>query len=152
VSTPVLDGIAQGGTRVTLNAIQAAAEPAAAAATTIFVCMTCRRLQDAEDFPRPGATLARTAVAAALGSGVAVKRVRCLANCARGLSAAMRHPNSWTYMFGELNPDDGAALIDGALLLAQAQDGLMPWRGRPPALKRGLIARIPPIDIAEDTK
>ena len=28
-------------------------------------------------------------------------------------------------------------------------DGLMPWRGRPDALKRGLIARVPPFDFSE---
>jgi predicted metal-binding protein len=38
----------------------------------------------------------------------------------------------------------------GAQLLAQATDGIMPWRGRPESLKRGLIARIPPIDYREE--
>ena len=31
-----------------------------------------------------------------------------------------------------------------------ASDGLMPWRGRPEILKRGLIARVPPIDFIEE--
>jgi predicted metal-binding protein len=137
---------------VTLNTIQIEAEHAAAAPTTIFVCITCCRLEHSEDFPRPGATLARVTAAAAEGSGIAVKRVRCLANCKRGLSAAMRRHDSWTYMFGELNTDDCTALVEGALLLARASDGLMPWRGRPAALKRGLIARIPPIDFPEDAE
>ena len=39
------------------------------------------------------------------------------------------------------------ALIEGARLLAGAADGMMPWRGRPEVLKRGLIARVPPIDF-----
>ena len=38
----------------------------------------------------------------------------------------------------------------GARLLAEAADGLMPWRGRPEPLKRGLIARMPPLDFTED--
>jgi predicted metal-binding protein len=28
----------------------------------------------------------------------------------------------------------------------------MPWRGRPEPLKRGLIARVPPIDFQEDVE
>ena len=137
---------------MTLNAIQLETEHASARPTTIFVCITCRRLEEPEDLPHPGATLAGLTAAAAEGSGIAVKRVRCLANCTRGLSAAMRRHDSWTYMFGQLNTDDCTALVEGALLLACASDGLMPWRGRPAALKSGLIARIPPIDFPEDNE
>ena len=46
--------------------------------------------------------------------------------------------------------DLDGTLIDGAHLLAEAADGLMPWRGRPEPLKRGLIARMPPLDFTED--
>ena len=121
------------------------------APVTVFVCITCRRPEDPEDFPRPGSTLARLATQAAEGSGVTVKRVRCLANCKRGLSAALRRHDAWTYIFGELDAaTDGAALIAGALLLARSADGLMPWRGRPEPLKRGLLARVPPLDFPED--
>jgi predicted metal-binding protein len=120
-------------------------------ALTIFVCITCRRPEDAEDYPRPGAALARLTAQAAEGSGVTVKRVRCLANCKRGLSAAMRRQDGWSYIFGDLDAArDGAALVDGAKLLARSSDGLMPWRGRPDALKRGLIARIPPLEFPEE--
>jgi len=138
---------------VTLNAVErdAEVETAAAAPVTIFVCMTCRRAADPEDFPRPGATLARLTAQAAEGSGIAIKRVRCLANCKRGLSAAMRRHDAWTYVFGELDAlADGPALVEGARLLARSNDGLMPWRGRPDALKRGLIARVPPLDFPEE--
>ncbi|RUY54192.1 metal-binding protein, partial [Mesorhizobium sp. M7A.F.Ca.CA.001.05.1.1] len=31
-----------------------------------------------------------------------------------------------------------------------SKDGLIPWRGRPDSLKRGLIARIPPLDMLKD--
>ena len=121
-----------------------------AAATTILVCMTCRRPGDPEDAPRPGASLAAATVAAAEGSGIAVRCIRCLANCKRGLSAALRRDGAWTYVFGDLDPDTGsAALIAGAQLLARSTDGLMPWRGRPEPLKRGMIARIPPIEFQE---
>jgi predicted metal-binding protein len=113
---------------------------------TIFVCITCRRAGEPDE-PRPGAQLATATIAAAEGSGVTVRRVACLANCTRGASAAMRANGSWTYIFGGLDPSCGPALIEGARLLAGAADGLMPWRGRPEVLKRGLIARTPPLDF-----
>jgi len=117
---------------------------------TVYVCITCRRADDPDVEPRPGALLADAAARAALGSGVAVRRVRCLANCTRGPSAAVRANGSWAYIFGGLDLSGASALIDGARLLAGAADGIMPWRGRPEPLRRGLIARVPPLDFTEE--
>ena len=129
---------------------QADTEAEIDAAATVIVCITCRRPTDPEDFPRPGLAFARAVADAAKGTGVRVKRVRCLANCKRGLSAAVRRETGWTYIFGDLDPADAApALIVGARLFARASDGVMPWRGRPQPLKRGLIARVPPDDYEE---
>jgi predicted metal-binding protein len=139
---------------VTLTDIDEADTIEALAATTIYVCITCRRAGDPEDGARPGLLLARETARAADGSGVAVKQIRCLANCNRACSAAIRRDGAWTYVFGGLEPGrDAQALIEGAKLFARAGGGLMPWRGRPDILKRGLIARVPPIDfIEEDTE
>jgi len=118
--------------------------PETAVPTAIVVCITCRRPGDPDDAPRPGAALAADTARAADGSGVAVRRVKCLANCKRGCSAAIVRDGGWSYVFGDLEPTGAAALVEGAKLFSRATDGLMPWRGRPEALKRGMIARIPP--------
>ena len=128
-----------------------------AASAVIYVCTTCRRPEDPEDHPRPGAALADATIRAAENSGVAVEPLRCLANCKRGCTAVLRRTDpsapSWTYVFGHLDPAaDAQALVQGAKLLAGSADGLMPWRGRPDALKRGLIARIPPFDFSEKSE
>jgi predicted metal-binding protein len=124
--------------------------------TTVMVCITCRAATDLTDesdadAPRAGGALAdATTLAAATANDISVQRIRCLGNCNRGLSAAIRCENAWTYIFGGLDPArDGPSLIIGARLLAQAADGIMPWRGRPESLKRGLIARIPPVNFRE---
>jgi predicted metal-binding protein len=123
---------------------------ASADAATVYVCITCRRAGEPDAEPRPGAILAEAAAKAAEGTGVIVRRVQCLANCTRGPSAAMRCNGSWIYIFGGLGVDCAAALIDGVRLLAGAPDGILPWRGRPEPLKRGLIARVPPVGFEED--
>jgi predicted metal-binding protein len=116
---------------------------------TIYVCTTCKRVDTPDSDPRPGTLLAEATERAAAGAGVDVRRLRCLANCNRGPSAALRCNGSWTYVFGGLDVDNAQALVDGAKLLATASDGILPWRGRPDILKRGLIARVPPIDFQE---
>jgi predicted metal-binding protein len=118
---------------------------------TVYVCITCRRAGLPEGAPREGPALAQATATAAKGTGVSVRRIRCLANCNRGLSAALRRDGAWTYVFGQLDPDkDADALIEGAQMLARSTDGLLPWIGRPEVLKRGLIARVPPIDYPEE--
>jgi predicted metal-binding protein len=121
-------------------------------APMIYVCVTCKRAGEADSEPRPGALLAAATERAADGTEVTVRRMRCLANCTRGPSAAMRCNGSWTYVFGGLGADCGPALVEGARLLATAADGILPWRGRPDVLKRGLIARVPPFDFEGDSQ
>ncbi|HTZ03535.1 MAG TPA: DUF1636 domain-containing protein [Xanthobacteraceae bacterium] len=126
------------------------------AAPVVYVCVTCRGQAGeggdggaANAEPRPGLRLAEATERAAAGTEVTVRRLRCFANCSRGPSAAMRADGSWTYVFGGLDETNAGALIDGARLLAAAGDGILPWRGRPDVLKRGLIARVPPLDFQE---
>ena len=123
--------------------------PTITSAPIIYVCTTCRPPGEPDSAVRPGAILATATVQAAAGTEVDVRPMRCLGNCSRGASAALRANGSWTYLFGGLDATCAEALIEGARLLARATDGILPWRGRPERLKRGMIARIPPLGFQE---
>jgi predicted metal-binding protein len=123
--------------------------PADLSAVTVVVCATCRDETGSDALPRAGAILARNTKAAA-GDEVRVATVDCLGNCKRRLSAAILREGCWSYVFGDLSTDSGADLVAGAKLFAGSTDGLIPWRGRPDSLKRGLVARIPPLDLLKD--
>jgi len=120
-----------------------------ASAPTIYVCTTCRPPGEPDSAVRPGAILAAATTQAAAGTEVEVRPMRCLGNCSCGASAALRANGSWTYLFGGLDATCAEALVEGARLLARAADGILPWRGRPERLKRGMIARIPPLGFQE---
>jgi len=122
---------------------------ALADAPIIYVCVTCRPVGEPDSAMRPGAILAAATAQAAAGTEVQVRPMHCLANCSRGPSAAMRSNGSWTYVFGGLDVTCAEALVEGARMLARAADGILPWRGRPAPLKRGLIARVPPTNFEE---
>jgi predicted metal-binding protein len=129
--------------------IEAAAVPVEG--VTLIVCSSCRDEAGSDDRPRPGEGLGDTARNLARGIGVAVRQVECLGNCKRRLSAALLRDGCWSYVFGDLTCDSAPDLIAGALLFSTSTDGLLPWRGRPDCLKRGLVARIPPLAIFEET-
>jgi predicted metal-binding protein len=122
---------------------------AAAGAPIIYVCVTCRPVGEPYSERRPGTVLAEATERAAAGTEVEVRRLRCLANCSRGPSAALRCSHSWTYVFGGLDENCADALVEGARMLARTADGILPWFGRPASLKRGLIARVPPMNFTE---
>ncbi|MET3660725.1 DUF1636 family protein [Aquamicrobium ahrensii] len=128
-------------------------EPAASATgagTTIIVCISCRDATGSDAHPRAGEKLAEDARRAAAGLPVEVRTAECLGNCKRRLSASILSEGAWSYVFGDLTEDCGADLVAGASLLADADDGKIPWRGRPDSLKRGLVARIPPLTLLKD--
>ena len=124
----------------------ASADPSA---VMVVVCATCRDATGSDAHPRAGAILARNTRAAADGE-VRVATVECLGNCKRRLSAAILRENCWSYVFGDLTTDSGPDLVAGAKLFADSVDGLIPWRGRPDSLKRGLVSRTPPLDQLKD--
>lgn len=120
-------------------------------AVTVLVCASCRDESGSDAHPRAGTQLADDARAAARGSGIPVRTVECLGNCKRRLSAAILRDGAWSYVFGHLDVTSGADLVAGARLFATSTDGLIPWRGRPDSLKRGLVARIPPLHLIKDS-
>ncbi len=137
---------------ITHEAHEMDATAAPAERATIYVCITCRGPGGVAVDPPPGELVAAATVAAARGTSVTVRPIKCLANCARGPSAALRANGSWTYLFGGLDPACAQALVTGARMLAAAPDGILPWRGRPEVLKRGLVGRLPPLGFDEENR
>ncbi|WP_132029754.1 DUF1636 family protein [Aquabacter spiritensis] len=126
--------------------------PARGPVVTLFVCQTCRLPGGAAEGAPEGAAFAEAVCAGPADPAIAVRAVRCLSNCRRGLSAAMVRRDGWSYVFGDLLPGSADDLHVGARLFAGSTDGLMPWRGRPDSLKRGMIARVPPISFIEEQR
>ncbi len=121
---------------------------------TIVVCRTCKGPDWVEGAPKPGDHLAaavfETVSAEPAGNRISAQIAECLGNCSRGCSAAILSPGDWHYVFGHLDAGSAADLMAGARLMGSVADGPMPWRGRPQALKTGMIARIPPLAPGRD--
>ena len=76
-----------------------------------------------------------------------LKAVECLTNCNSGCSIALNGSGKWGYVYGNVDPD---SMIDDLCELAskyaESEKGIVAWRERPDALRRNVIARIPPLD------
>ncbi len=98
---------------------------------------------------RAGARLFR-ALDAAMGSDPAVDLVpvECLSVCKRPCTVSFAAPGKWTYIYGDLPPESAVPIIlDAAKLYAATPDGLIPWKLRVDAIKKGVVARLPPMAI-----
>src|SRR5262249_57092892 len=107
----------------------------------IYVCAAWRSAGELDNAIDPGAILAAAIAQAAAGTEVDVRPMRCLGNCSRGASAALRANGSWTYLFGGLDATCAEALVESARLLARAADGNLPSRARPEPPKRGQMSQ-----------
>lgn len=112
--------------------------------TELIVCTTCRT-------PHEGAGQALLEevenLALARDSALPVRGVACMGGCGQGCTAALQAAGKHSYLFGGLSPDEGTAadLLEIARQHAEAADGRLEWSLRPEALKRGLLARLPPL-------
>lgn len=109
---------------------------------TLHVCLNCRAVDDSE------ASKAGTRLHAALADRLEGRRdirlsgVDCLSVCKRPVTVAFAAPDRWTYVAADAADPDEVVLA--AERYAASEDGRVPWRERPPLLKSGLVARIPP--------
>lgn len=122
---------------------------------TIFVCVSCRRSSDtaAEGFDRPGGELS-AALSAHIASrgieGLTVEPVDCLAVCKRPCTLALKARGKWTYLIGDLDPAEHVAeIVDAAVSFERSENGILPWKERPPTFRRGVIARVPPLGFKQ---
>jgi predicted metal-binding protein len=116
----------------------------------LHVCVTCRQAGGPDDKAlRPGAILHRALTEALAGGDaptVRVEAVECLSVCKRPCTIAVSGPGRWTYIYGDLDPAVSVeTILDGLRRYAATSDGLVPWRERPEAFRKGVVARLPPM-------
>ena len=77
---------------------------------------------------------------------VQVRAVQCLGVCKRPATIAVSAPDGYTFVFGDLEPESGAAAITAfALSYSRGDYGFVPWAARPELLRGRLVARIPSV-------
>ena len=64
---------------------------------------------------------------------------------------AVSSSNGYTFLFGDLQPESGAAALVSFVKSYQKSDyGLVPWRERAEVLRKGMVARVPPMHWSPD--
>ena len=118
---------------------------------TIHVCTVCRRVREdlAEGYDQPGADLAAALSERLNGAnGIAVQATECLAVCKRPCTLAFAADGKWTYLIGDLDAEDHLDdIVSAAEAFAASANGISPWKERPAGVRKGVVARVPPLPM-----
>lgn len=117
-------------------------------AVTVFVCVSCRQTNaDGEGFHLPGRGLA-DALKERLSDDtrITVTPVECLAVCNRPSTIALVGDDKWTYLIGNLETETHLdQIVESARAYRLSENGIIPWKERPEAFRKGVVARVPPL-------
>ena len=121
---------------------------APAGPVVVSVCVTCK---SADGTTVIGPEMFEATKAALGDAGVIVRPVQCLSVCKRPATVAVTSPDGYTFLFGDLQTDSGTAALLSFVQSYQKSDyGLVPWRERADVLRKGMVARVPPMRWSPD--
>ena len=118
-------------------------------ATLVSVCITCKT---ADGGAVVGPEMFESVKAALEASDdVQVRPVQCLSVCKRPATVAVTSADGYTFLFGDLQTESGTAALVSFVKSYQNSDyGLVPWRERADVLRKGMVARVPPLRWSPD--
>jgi predicted metal-binding protein len=120
----------------------------ARSAATLLVCVTCK----SDAGPMGAGLFEALSERLAAEPGVSLKAVECLSVCKRPCTVALAAPGKWTYVVGDLTRESHLEdIVDAARRYGASPEGIVPWRERPLAFRRGVVSRTPPLAPAETT-
>jgi predicted metal-binding protein len=110
----------------------------------VSVCVTCKT---ADNGTIIGPAMFESVKAAiGLSDHVQVRPVQCLSVCKRPATVAVTSADGYTFLFGDLQTESGTAALVSFIQSYQTSDyGLVPWRERAEVLRKGMVARVPPM-------
>jgi predicted metal-binding protein len=134
---------------ITTVAPELPAQSYPAGPVTISVCITCKT--ENGEVVGPAMFAAMKAAIGAAGNEVLVRPVQCLSVCKRPATVAVSGDGGYTFLFGDLVAETGPAALTASVESYRSSDhGLVPWRERAEVLRKGIIARVPPLDWSPD--
>lgn len=117
----------------------------------LSICLTCRDGREDEHGTRGGARLAQhvsTCMAKQTVSKMQIRGVRCMSQCKRSCVVSLADHNKFSYVFGDLDPQDGThvqAIFELVSSYKNATEGFLERKERPNALQANILGRFPPL-------
>ena len=119
--------------------------------TVLSICSTCRDGDEENLKKRGGQRLLENIVAYFNYKKLPflkLREVRCMSQCKRSCVVSFTSKNCFTYVFGDINPNDPQyvkSLFDLLIAYEKAEEGFLRRRDRPELFKSNILGRLPAI-------
>jgi predicted metal-binding protein len=113
--------------------------------------MTCRDGRETNLATRGGTRLAQEIVKCSKNHAVTrmqIRGVKCMSQCKRPCIVSLTAQNQFTYIFGDLDPDENVhveALFELAARYENSTEGFLERKDRPKVLQANILGRLPPL-------
>ena len=117
----------------------------------LSICTTCRDGREVVGERRGGARLAQEVLLRLQGrraEDLTLRGVQCMSQCKRPCVASLSGHGRFTYVFGDLDPENADhinALLELVARYGTAPEGFLERRQRPEALRSNILGRFPPM-------
>ncbi|MCS6959109.1 MAG: DUF1636 domain-containing protein [Pseudanabaenaceae cyanobacterium SKYGB_i_bin29] len=115
--------------------------------TIVYVCTTCASTW--ENGKRVGISGGEMLLRALTDSNsdqeLVIRPVNCMSACSQSCAVAFMSPGKYSYLFGNLQTESVAAILECAAIYHRKPDGMMAWQERPVPLRSNLLAKLPPL-------
>jgi len=81
---------------------------------------------------------------------IQIQPVRCMAVCSRSCVVAFAAPSKLTFIVSELTPESVPELQEFSQHYISQHNGNVPFKQRPEAIRRGIVAILPALPIPHD--
>lgn len=119
---------------------------------TLFVCTLCRASETEREQIGPNGgqylldRLYEALDGSDVGNAIRLHPVRCMGVCSRSCVVSFSAPKKLTFIFSELSPTQSVPeLLQFSQQYISSSTGNVPYRERPNAAKKGLVAVLPPL-------
>ena len=116
----------------------------------LSICLTCRDNHEEINGDRGGTRLARKVYQELKNKKIVKLRgVECMSNCKRACMLSLTSVNGFTYMFGDIDPNNSEYVKSLKCLISTYKskpDGFLRRRDRPEAFRSNILGRLPPIN------
>ena len=116
---------------------------------TLSICLSCRNGREEIYMTRGGRRFAKKLLnKKLLKKQVNLRGINCMSNCKRACTISLTAKKSFTYIFGDIDPENSEyleSLIELVSKYSLSSDGFLRRRDRPLLFQSSILGRLPPI-------
>ena len=119
----------------------------------LSVCISCRDNRENKYKIRGGKRFSKLLQKTIRKKNFLLREVKCMSQCKRGCIVSLTDQDSFTYIFGDIDPNRtkyARELLELVAIYSKAKEGFMRRRDRPDLFRSNILGRLPPINSASE--